>query len=150
MYVWLGYVRATRCAALECDCEHECVIVCMMQGNSSAPPSNAIFDFSGHFLLYPTLAGIKVVNLETNRVCRLLGSGESNERFLALAMFQGTPKVGSQFKVTAKTGSGAPMSGDAGPQPDPTVFAAAFKRSRFYLLSRREPSDGESMHCTQP
>lgn len=52
-----------------------------------------MFDYSGHFLLYPTLCGVKIVNLETNRVNRVLGAGESNERFLAISMYQGTPKV---------------------------------------------------------
>jgi peptidylprolyl isomerase domain and WD repeat-containing protein 1 len=111
------------------------------QGTQGTPPSNAVFDFSGHFLLYPTLCGIKVVNLETNRVSRLLGSGESNERFLAISLFQGTPKVSSQIKTGGKSG-GVPISGESGPEPDPTVIAASFKRARFYLLSTRLPSDG--------
>jgi peptidylprolyl isomerase domain and WD repeat-containing protein 1 len=89
----------------------------------------------------PTLCGIKVVNLETNRVSRLLGSGESNERFLAISLFQGTPKVSSQIKTGGKSG-GVPISGESGPEPDPTVIAASFKRARFYLLSTRLPSDG--------
>lgn len=37
------------------------------------PPSNAVFDETGNFLLYPTLAGIKLVNLVTNRTVRILG-----------------------------------------------------------------------------
>ena len=31
------------------------------------PPPNAVFDASGHFLLYPCLLGVKVVNLVTNK-----------------------------------------------------------------------------------
>ena len=38
-----------------------------------APPSNVIFDDSGNFVLYPTMAGIKVVNLVTNQLVRLIG-----------------------------------------------------------------------------
>jgi peptidylprolyl isomerase domain and WD repeat-containing protein 1 len=38
-----------------------------------APPSNVIFDDSGNFVLYPTMAGIKVVNLVTNQLVRLTG-----------------------------------------------------------------------------
>jgi len=37
---------------------------------------------------YSTLAGIKVVNVETNMVCRVLGRGEQAVRFLGLALFQ--------------------------------------------------------------
>ncbi len=47
---------------------------CRVQSNATAPPSNAVFDHSGHFLLYPTLAGVKLVNLETNSVVRVLGT----------------------------------------------------------------------------
>lgn len=34
----------------------------------SAPPSNVIFDQSGYFILYPTMLGIKLVNLVTDQV----------------------------------------------------------------------------------
>lgn len=71
----------------------QCRGVISVQSSTTAPPSNAVFDYSGHFLLYPTLCGIKVVNIETNRLCRVLGAGESNERFLAISLYQGTPKV---------------------------------------------------------
>lgn len=48
---------------------------------------NAIFDESGHFLVYCTMLGIKVVNLVTNKVSRVLGRHE-NVRFLHATMFQ--------------------------------------------------------------
>jgi peptidylprolyl isomerase domain and WD repeat-containing protein 1 len=35
--------------------------------------SNVIFDESGNFILYPTLLGIKVVNLKSNKVERVIG-----------------------------------------------------------------------------
>ena len=55
--------------------------------------NNAIFDETGHFLLYSSLVGVKIVNVETNRVTKILGRHESGERFLHLALFQGVPKV---------------------------------------------------------
>lgn len=48
---------------------------------------NAIFDESGHFLIYCTMLGIKVVNLVTNRVSRVLGRHE-NVRFVQATLFQ--------------------------------------------------------------
>jgi len=45
------------------------------------------FDESGNFLLVPTMIGIKVINLVTNRLARLIGKPE-NMRFLQLALFQ--------------------------------------------------------------
>lgn len=50
---------------------------------------NAVFDESGTLLLYPSLLGIKVVNLETNQVCRILGKVENTQRFLRIALYQG-------------------------------------------------------------
>ena len=44
-----------------------------ISSSESALFPNAIFDSSGNFILYPTLIGIKVVNLITNRVVRILG-----------------------------------------------------------------------------
>ena len=45
------------------------------------------FDESGNFLLVPTMIGIKVINLVTNKLARLIGKPE-NMRFLQLALFQ--------------------------------------------------------------
>lgn len=49
--------------------------------------NNIIFDASGHFLLYPTLIGIKVINIETNRCVNILGKTD-NIRPLHIALFQ--------------------------------------------------------------
>lgn len=48
------------------------------------------FDESGHFLLVPTMIGIKVINLVTNRLARLIGKPE-NMRFLQLSLIQVIP-----------------------------------------------------------
>jgi peptidylprolyl isomerase domain and WD repeat-containing protein 1 len=80
---------------------------------TGAPPSNPVFDESGHFLLYPTLAGIKVVNLVTNKVTKMVGMVESGERFLSVSLFQGIPKIDSQSALRlskAKGGAGPMMS----------------------------------------
>ncbi|ELR20633.1 CYP, putative, partial [Acanthamoeba castellanii str. Neff] len=99
-----------------------------------APPSNVIFDDSGNFVLYPTMAGIKVVNLVTNQLVRLIGKVEATERFLAIALYQG------RTQGSVETGD---MRADA--EEDPTLVCAAFKKGRFYLFSRREPEEGEDI-----
>lgn len=113
-------------------------------GKYVAPP-NAIFDYSGHFLIYPTLLGIKIVNIETNKVRKSLGRMEHTERFVGVALYQGTPKLNTQQRqLQQKRGQ---LSGEAlaaGPRPDPTVFCAAFRKQRFYLFSRREPDEEEA------
>jgi peptidylprolyl isomerase domain and WD repeat-containing protein 1 len=42
--------------------------------------------------LFGTMLGIKVLNVVTNKVVRVLGSRESNERFLSASLYQ----VGSE------------------------------------------------------
>ncbi|KNC50956.1 peptidyl-prolyl cis-trans isomerase cyp15 [Thecamonas trahens ATCC 50062] len=100
------------------------------------PPSNAVFDASSRFLLYPTLAGVKVVNLRSNRVERLLGKVESSERFLALTLFQGAPKL---VRIGAGSSAMATVRNDDDAHEDPTLFAAAYGKPRFYLFTSREP-----------
>ena len=44
-----------------------------LQDEPGATQPNAVFDESGNFLLYSSLVGVKVVNLVSNTVCRVLG-----------------------------------------------------------------------------
>ena len=45
--------------------------------NNGLENANAIFDETGHLLLYATMLGIKMVNLTTNRVATMLGKMEN-------------------------------------------------------------------------
>ena len=58
----------------------------------SVPAPNAVFDESGNFLLYPSLVGIKVVNLVSSACVKILGKVENTERFLRVALYQGSSK----------------------------------------------------------
>eukprot|EP00271_Cylindrocystis_brebissonii_P022293 TRINITY_DN852_c0_g1_i2.p1 TRINITY_DN852_c0_g1~~TRINITY_DN852_c0_g1_i2.p1 ORF type:complete len:547 (-),score=128.77 TRINITY_DN852_c0_g1_i2:474-2114(-) len=108
-----------------------------MEKTEEVPPSNAVFDQSGNFLLYPTLLGIKVVNLFTNRVSRIIGKVENTERFLQIALFQGSRTKGKKIAAIANSqDQKAPLS-------DPMLIACAFKKHRVYMFSRREPEEGE-------
>lgn len=92
-----------------------------------------MFDESGNFLLYPTLLGIKVVNLVTNRVVRLLGKVENTERFVRIALYQGQSLKTKIAKVAGP--------GQAAPEQDPTLVALAYRKQRLYLFTKREPED---------
>lgn len=101
--------------------------------DASAPRPNAVFDASGNFLLYPTVLGVKVVNLVSNRVVRVIGRMENTERFLRVVLWQGAPR-------TRKLPTGA----DSRPvELDPTLLACAYRRQRLYLFTRHEPAEGE-------
>lgn len=96
------------------------------------------FDSSGNFLFYPTLLGIKVVNVITNRVVKLLGKVENTERFMTVALFQ--PESSKPKKINISASSTKAVEGD------PTLFCAAYQKQRFYLFSQREPELNEDDH----
>lgn len=48
---------------------------------------NILFDESGNFLLFPTMLGVKIINLHTNRLAKIIGKTE-NLRILRIALFQ--------------------------------------------------------------
>nr|CAD7611134.1 unnamed protein product [Timema genevievae] len=52
--------------------------------------ANIVYDESGHFVMYSTMLGVKVVNLYTNKMVGIIGKPE-NLRPLKLALFQVTP-----------------------------------------------------------
>ncbi|XP_049851724.1 uncharacterized protein LOC126326600 [Schistocerca gregaria] len=96
------------------------------------PKSNVIFDCTGNFIMYPTLLGIKLVNIHTDELKCIIGCNEPNDRFLELALYQGRT-TGSAFLET--------LQADA--QEDPTLFACSHKKNRFYLFTRRTHEEGD-------
>jgi len=62
---------------------------------------------------------------------------ECNERFLHIALYQGIPR--KDHSITShKTKE----------ELDPTIVCTAYKRSRFYLFSRREPEEHQAKKQT--
>ncbi|SNX83891.1 related to Peptidylprolyl isomerase domain and WD repeat-containing protein 1 [Melanopsichium pennsylvanicum] len=102
---------------------------------SSAALWNVLFDESGHFIIFGSLQGIKFVNLVTDRCVRLLGKDESI-RFMHLALFQGVPD--KKVSSLAAAASENPLLAKQG-LVDPTLFATAHRRARFYMFTRVDP-----------
>lgn len=103
--------------------------------------TNIIFDETGHFVLYGTMLGIKVINVETNRCVRILGKLE-NIRVVKLSLFQGVAKACNTAPTIEMKASDNPALQST--MPDPTIFCTAFKKNRFYMFSKREPEDTKS------
>ncbi|KAK2569577.1 Peptidylprolyl isomerase domain and WD repeat-containing protein 1 [Acropora cervicornis] len=99
--------------------------------------SNVVFDESGHFLLYATMLGVKVINLHTNRCVRTIGKME-NVRFVHLALHQGKPKKAKSAVTMEMEASENPSLQSGG--PDPMLFCTASKKNRFYVFSTRLPN----------
>ncbi|XP_064088885.1 peptidylprolyl isomerase domain and WD repeat-containing protein 1-like isoform X3 [Macrobrachium nipponense] len=103
---------------------------------------NLVYDESGHFLLYATMLGVKVVNLFTNRLVRTIGKPE-NLRILNLALFQGKVKKNKGTITMEMEASDNPALDSV--KADPTLVATAFRKNRFYLFTRRDATDTKSV-----
>ncbi|KAK4255217.1 hypothetical protein QN277_008242 [Acacia crassicarpa] len=110
-----------------------------IEKTENAPLPNAVFDESSNFLIYATLLGTKIINLHTNKVARILGKVENNDRFLRIALYQGE----QNGKKVRKIPSAAANANEKEPLTDPTLLCCAFKKHRIYLFSRREPEEPE-------
>ena len=91
---------------------------------------NLLFDESSNFIMYSTPLGIKLINIVTNKLVKLLGLPENTERFTKIALYQGK-----------NIGSVTTTDFDLNAKEDPTLFCTAYKKNRFYLFTRREPAD---------
>jgi peptidylprolyl isomerase domain and WD repeat-containing protein 1 len=110
-----------------------------IEKTSTLPLANALFDYSGHFLFYATMMGVKVVNLTTNRCVRIIGKEES-VRFLHLALHQGQIGKTATHSVEMEVSDNPSLRRDTS---DPSLFCAAYRKNRFYIFSRREPEDSK-------
>eukprot|EP00884_Botryococcus_braunii_P007952 jgi/Botrbrau1/17158/Bobra.0157s0052.1 len=104
-------------------------------GDPAAPPPNVVFDESGNFIIYASLLGIKVVNVVTNRVVRILGKVENTERFVRIALYQGGRKGAARAKLAGTSSRKAELQ--------PTIMACAYHRQRVYFFTQREPPEQE-------
>lgn len=111
-----------------------------IEKTENVPQPNAIFDESSNFIIYATLLGIKIINLHTNKVTRILGKVENNDRFLRIALYQGDKSSKKVRKIPAAV---ANVNESKEPLTDPTLLCCAFKKHRIYLFSRREPEEPE-------
>jgi len=94
--------------------------------------TNVCFDETGKLVIFASVVGIKVIDFESSRLIRLIGKVENTERFTHLALFQGRARLSATM-----IGSGAKITEDN----DPTLLCCAFKKSRFFLFTGREPME---------
>ncbi|KAL0076192.1 peptidyl-prolyl cis-trans isomerase cyp15 [Phycomyces blakesleeanus] len=112
-----------------------------LEKSSQASFINAVFDESSNFIIYATLLGIKVVNISTNKVSRLIGKSETH-RFVNVSLYQGAPRKKGIYTLAMAASENAVIKERAA--LDPTLFCTAFKRNRFFMFTRREPYEDDS------
>ena len=96
---------------------------------------NVVFDESGHFILYGSVLGTKVLNTFTNRVVKVYGRDE-NFRALNLCLYQGQPQKKGVVTISMAASSN-PLLQDAEAR-DPVLFCTAASKVRFYLFTNDE------------
>ncbi|KAI9610791.1 hypothetical protein KEM48_004733 [Puccinia striiformis f. sp. tritici PST-130] len=108
---------------------------------------SAVFDPSSTFLLYPSLLGIKIVNIQLNKMVRILGKDE-NHRFSQLSLLPSVLRK-EEIHDSPMAISDNPLLADEG-KTEPSIFCTAFKRPRFYIFNQTEPeSDSGAKNTDQ-
>ncbi|KAK0703822.1 hypothetical protein B0T26DRAFT_744504 [Lasiosphaeria miniovina] len=96
---------------------------------------NVIFDESGHFILYGSYLGIKVLNTFTNQVVKVFGR-EEGFRPLGLALYQGQPQKKGVTTV-AMAASSNPLLQESETR-DPILVTTGVGKARFYMFTNDE------------
>ncbi|KAB5580536.1 hypothetical protein GE09DRAFT_442887 [Coniochaeta sp. 2T2.1] len=96
---------------------------------------NVIFDESGHFIIFGSYVGIKVLNTYTNQVVKVYGKDESF-RPLNLTIYQGQPQKKGVTTV-AMAASNNPLLQESESR-DPVLVATGVGRQRFYMFTNEE------------
>jgi len=111
--------------------------------------------------------GIRIRDVTTGRIVRVLAQGESADMMTGFSLYQGSPQLdalhtgslramkmaaehkkgsGSAFgSSNSATGAAQGASGDPSGGLFPALYCVAHRRARFYSLTRRSPSAVEAM-----
>jgi peptidylprolyl isomerase domain and WD repeat-containing protein 1 len=93
---------------------------------------NVIFDETGHFIIYGSILGTKVINTYTNRVVKVYGA-EENFRALNLTLYQGQP-LKKGVTTVAMAASANPLLQESEAR-DPILVTTAVSKQRFYMFT---------------
>ncbi|KAF3768894.1 hypothetical protein M406DRAFT_62908 [Cryphonectria parasitica EP155] len=97
--------------------------------------ANVIFDESGHFIIYGSITGIKVLNTYTNQVVKVFGKDEPF-RALNLAIYQGAPQKKGVTTVEMAASSNPLL--EESEARDPILFATGVGKVRFYMFTNEQ------------
>ena len=101
--------------------------------------TNAVFDETGQYLIFPTIFGIRVYDWRKQETMYWLGQLETI-RFLNIGLYQGSPQ--KKFMTIEMAASDNKVIRDA-EETDPALYASAYKKERFYILTTREPNTAD-------
>ena len=100
---------------------------------------NIQFDDSEKYLYYPCWEGIKLINLKTHELIKILGKKEKL-RFISICLFQGESLRNKSGIITeSKMRNDDNINADK--IIDPLLIANAYKSNRFFIFSKNEPDN---------
>ncbi|KAL5614620.1 uncharacterized protein BROUX77_000457 [Berkeleyomyces rouxiae] len=94
--------------------------------------ANVVFDESGHFIFYGSVAGVKVVNTFTNQIVKTYAKDE-NFRPLNLAIYQGQPQ--KKGITTVEMGASSNPLLQESETRDPILFVTGINKIRFFMFT---------------
>lgn len=103
-----------------------------IENSGSKDKCNVIFDETGHFIIYGSMLGTKVISTYTNRVVKLYGR-DDNYRPLAMAIYQGAPQK-KNVTTIAMAASSNPLLQQSETR-DPVLITTGVGKVRFYMFT---------------
>lgn len=110
------------------------------------PRPNCVFDSCVRNICVPTMMGIKIINLSSGQMIRLLGMSEHDLRFLNINLFEGSVSDVDRSVTSSLTlGDSSTEASSQMKVEDPTFFCSALKKKRFFMFTRREPVNSSTV-----
>jgi len=100
------------------------------------------FDPTGRYILLPTIIGIKVIELKTNKCKQIIGKSDASAlRLLGGCICLGKAKVDRQMLLARGGMDNNVQTKDDKEDPisDSLVITTAYKKRRFYVFSHSDP-----------
>lgn len=111
--------------------------------------SNAIFDESGNILIYSSLSGIKIVNLQTMKLIATLGQKDSVDLMLRFSKVLLLNKSSIQ-KFNSQMLASENSLIDSKLTRNPMIVATATNMNRLYVFSDKSDTVTRDFHKTAP
>ena len=106
-----------------------------LEGPALRNKVSVTFDETGHFIIYGSMLGTKVLNTYTNRVIKVYGRDE-NFRPLNITLYQGQPQK-KGLTTVAMAASSNPLLQESEAR-DPILFVTGVGKVRFYMFTNDE------------
>ena len=102
---------------------------------------NIQFDESETYIYYPSFEGIKLINIKTSQLIKIVGKKEKL-RFINICLFQGESLKNKSGIITeSKTLSLNNQNINSDKIIDPLLITCSYKSNRFYIFSKEEPDN---------